>query len=82
MTSKNITEISDEQLLKNEKIVRMILILAIIAAALLLGAGVYLTIVKKKFNALTILPMAMLAINISNFNNLKQIKIEKTRRGI
>ena len=82
MASKNLVELSDEQLLKNEKVIKVVLILAITSAAILLGAGIYLTIVKKKFNALTILPLALMGLNMTSFNKLKEIKSEKARRGL
>ncbi|MDJ1469019.1 hypothetical protein [Xanthocytophaga flava] len=73
---------SDEELLKTEKTLKLFITMGISAAVLMLAVGIWLSIVKHKFSALTAIPMSMGVIVIVNANSLKTIQKEKKSRGL
>jgi multidrug efflux pump subunit AcrB len=81
MSKKSLSELSDEELLKNEKSLKTI-------TALLLGAILVLFIIniflafKKGLSALSAVPIALLPIMIINFNSLKEMKEEIKSRNL
>ncbi|WP_313992819.1 hypothetical protein [Xanthocytophaga flava] len=82
MANKKPNEMSDEELLKTEKTLKLFITMGISAAVLMLAAGIWLTIAKQKFSALTAVPMSMGVIVIVNANSLKTIQKEKKSRGL
>ncbi|KAF2333257.1 hypothetical protein [Flavobacterium daemonense] len=82
MAAKKPEEMSNEELLKNETILKTIMYLLIFFAVILLAAGIWLIIEKKQFNALTITPMMLGIIVMVNANNLKALKKERKSRGL
>jgi hypothetical protein len=82
MKNKKISEMSNEELLKNEKNIKLVTSMFGGALFFLFAVTVFLNIVEKKFNVLTAVPIALLPIFIVNINTLKEIKKEKTARRI
>ena len=81
MKTKELNEMSNEELLKNEKSVKTITYILTGAIIALLVAIIFLT-VKKGFNALSVISLALLPIIILNFNTLKEIKKEIKYRNL
>lgn len=73
---------SNDELIKNVKIMQMIATLMLVAAALILGAGLYITFLKGKFSALTVICLPMSALAMVNINSLTALKKEKQVRGL
>lgn len=82
MATKKLEEMSNEELLKNEKLVKTMLYILIFFALILLAAGIWLTIVQHKFSALTVVPLSLGIIALANANNLKALQKEKKSRGL
>ncbi|MHC0443412.1 hypothetical protein [Flavobacterium sp. 3-210] len=82
MATKKLEEMSNEELLKNEKLVKTIFYILIFFALILLAAGIWLTIVKHKFSALTVVPLSLGIIALANASNLKNLQKEKKSRGL
>ncbi|WP_431243156.1 hypothetical protein ACQ9BO_26875 [Flavobacterium sp. P21] len=77
MVAKKPEEMSNEELLKNEKLIKTMLYMLIFFALILFAAGIWLTIVKGKFSALTVVPLSLGIIALANANNLKNLQKEK-----
>ena len=75
MKSKKLNELSNEELLKNEKSLKAITYMLAGTLLVLFVAGIVLTF-KKGFSALSVIPIALLPILILNFNTLKEVKEE------
>lgn len=75
-------EMSDEELLKNEKYLKLAITMSVIAALLMLTTGIYLTLSKGKFNAIAAASVAMLPLVLVNAMNLKAIRTEKKGRSV
>ena len=82
MATKKPLEMSNEELLKNEKNMKLALILSGIAALLMLLSGIWLTFVKGKFNAMVAVAISMSVIAIANSASLKAVQQEKKSRGL
>ncbi|MBW8683020.1 hypothetical protein [Chitinophaga rhizophila] len=82
MANRQPTEMSNEELLKKEKITLVAVTLAAVSVILMLAVGIYLTFAKRKFSALLAIPVSLLAIFLANYVNLKKIRQEKSARGI
>lgn len=82
MKSKKISEMSNEELLKNEKVIKTITALFGGTLLFLFIITIFLNIIKKEFNPLTIIPIALFSIFIININSLKEIKKEKEKRNL
>jgi hypothetical protein len=79
MSKKSLSELSNEELLKNEKILKTVTSMLTGAIFLLFIVNIFLAF-KKGFSALSAVPIALLPIVIINFNSLKEMKKEiKTR---
>ena len=81
MNKKKLAELSDEELLKNEKNLKRINAMMVGAMAVLLVINIFLAF-KKGFSALSIVPVALLPILIVNFSTLKEMKAEIKLRKI
>ncbi len=82
MAAKKPEEMSNEELLKNEIILKTVIYVLLVFAIILLAAGIWLTIVKKQFSALTAIPLSLGIIIMVNANTLKTLKKEKNSRGL
>ncbi|TDP01036.1 hypothetical protein [Flavobacterium sp. 245] len=82
MAAKKPEEMSNEELLKNEIIFKTVIYILLIFAVILLAAGIWLTIVKKQFSALTVIPISLGIIVMVNANTLKTLQKEKKSRGL
>lgn len=81
MAEKKIEDMSNEELLKNEKTISAVTYTLAGMLLLLFGLGIFLTF-KKGFTALTVVPIALLPIVIINFSNIKKIKTERKLRNL
>ena len=81
METKKFEEMSNEELLKNEKMISAVTYTLVGMLLLLFGLGIFLTF-KKGFTALTVVPIALLPIVVINFSNIKKIKAERKLRGL
>ncbi|OZI08124.1 hypothetical protein BWI93_10955 [Siphonobacter sp. BAB-5385] len=75
-------EMSDEELLKNEKYLKLAITMSVIAALLMLATGIYLTLSKGKFNAIAAASVAMVPLVLINAMNLKAVRTEKKGRSL
>ncbi|MDQ6471928.1 hypothetical protein RB619_14845 [Flavobacterium sp. LHD-80] len=82
MAAKKPEEMTNEELLKNEVLFKTIIYLLLFFAILLLALGIWLTIVKKQFSALTVIPLSLGIIVMVNANTLKTLQKEKKSRGL
>jgi tellurite resistance protein TehA-like permease len=80
MNKTKLSEMSNEQLLKNEKNLKTITYM-LATAVLILFITVIILAFKKGFSALNVVPIALLPIVIVNLNTLKEMKNEiKSRK--
>ncbi|WP_420156074.1 hypothetical protein [Siphonobacter sp.] len=75
-------EMSDEELLKNEKYLKWAITMSVIATLLMLGTGIYLSLSRGKFNAIAAASVAMLPLVLVNAMNLKAIRMERKGRSL
>lgn len=81
--AKRPNEMSNEELLKNETALKILMVLIISGCVIMLAAGVYLFFAKGgKINTFLFLPITFAAIGFSNYTTLKGIKKEKANRSI
>lgn len=81
MKNKLITEYTDEELMNNEKKLKIMTILMICLLVMLFAVLLILT-VKKGFSPLLIVPIALFPLLVINFVNLNNLKKEKKRRNL
>lgn len=81
MTEVKLEELSDEGLLKREKMVSSVTYTLSGMLLLLVCLGVYLTF-KKGFTPLTVIPIALSPIVLTNLGLIKKIKAERKLRGL
>lgn len=79
--TKSISEYTDEELINNEKKIKILTIMLMTAIVLLFLSTMFLTF-KKGFSALTVIPIALLPILIININNWNKLKKEKANRNL
>ncbi|GAA4151772.1 hypothetical protein GCM10022217_05890 [Chryseobacterium ginsenosidimutans] len=79
--TKSISEYTNEELINNEKKIKVLTIMLMAAIVLLFLSTIFLTF-KKGFSALTVIPIALLPILIININNWNKIKKEKADRNL
>lgn len=79
--TKSISEYTDEELVNNEKKIKVLTIMLMVAIVLLFLSTMFLTF-KKGFSALTVIPIALLPILIININNWNKLKKEKADRNL
>lgn len=75
MKQQKISNLNTEELLKLQKSIKVITYMLAATLVFLFSLTLYLTF-KNGFNALTIIPVALLPIVFLNLNNLKEIKKE------
>ncbi|WP_077415952.1 hypothetical protein [Chryseobacterium sp. JV274] len=76
MKNKSISEYTNEELISNEKKIKIINIMLGIAILLLFLSNIVLTF-KRGFSAMSVIPIALVPILIRNINNWNQSKKEK-----
>lgn len=76
---KNFSEMSNEELIKTQKSLKIVTYLFGVVLLLLFGLNIYL-IANKGFNASNVIPIALLPIFILNMNTLKEMKKELEAR--
>ncbi len=81
MKNKKLNELSNEELLKNEKSLKVVTYMLAGAILVLFAAGIFLTF-RKGFSALSVIPIALFPIVILNLNSLKEIKTEIKSRNL
>lgn len=81
MKNKGLKELSNEELLKNEKSLKTITGMLAGALLVLLIINIFLAF-KKGFSALSVVPIALLPILIVNFGSLKEMKKEIKSRNL
>ena len=81
MKNKKLEEMTNEELLKYEKMVKPITYILGGALALLFGINIF-SFFHNGYSALSIIPIALLPILIINLSNLKEIKKEKLKRNL
>lgn len=81
MSKKSLSELSDEELLKNAKTVKMITSMLAGAIFLLFIINIFLAF-KKGFSAMSVIPIALLPIVLVNVNSLKEMKKEIKARNL
>jgi len=79
--TKSISEYTDEELINNEKKIKVLTIMLMVVIILLFLSTMFLTF-KKGFSALTVIPIALLPILIININNWNKLKKEKADRNL
>ncbi len=80
MKSKNLTELSAEELLKQQKSIKVVTGMLAGMLILLLVIGIFLTFQKISFIAFVVIPIALLPIVFLNLATLKKIKQELNLR--
>lgn len=78
---KPITEYTNEEIISNEKKMKVLTIMLMVAILLLFFSSFFLTI-KKGFSALSVIPIALVPILIMNINNWNKLKKEKADRNL
>ncbi|MCG2613308.1 hypothetical protein LZZ85_03415 [Terrimonas sp. NA20] len=81
MAARKPAELSNEELIKNEKTLKASTYMLLGASVALLVIGIFLTF-KQGFSFLVIIPTTFTPIIIMNANSLKEIKKEKEVRGL
>jgi hypothetical protein len=81
MKGRKFSEMSTEELLKSEKVIKMLTGMLLGSVTVLLGLGIFLTI-RNGFNVLIVVPLALLPVVVLNANSLREIKKEKQARGL
>lgn len=83
MADKKLQEMSNEELLKQEKTLRISTGFLAGCALVMLFCGVYLMVTKeRKFNAFLVIPISFIPIIALSAKSLKEIRKEKELRGI
>ena len=79
MAQKQLSEMTEEELKKNVKMMTIAVTVIIVSIIIMLISAVY-TYTKKGFTATAVLPFAFLPIAIINLMNLKKIRAELDSR--
>jgi peptidoglycan biosynthesis protein MviN/MurJ (putative lipid II flippase) len=83
MPIKKTNEMSNEELLKQEKTLTVMISLLIVSTVMMIGAGIFIMITKKgRFNTFLIVPLCFSIIFLLNVNSLKELRKEKKGRGL
>ncbi len=80
MKSKNLKELSVEELLKQQKTIKLVTGVLIGMLSTLLITGISLALQKTSFISFVIIPFALLPIVFLNFTSLKKVKEELNSR--
>lgn len=82
MATKKPHEMSNEELLKQEKTLKASVYMLLISSIVILLIGLFLLFYKKQFIALLAIPISFVTIIIVNSNLLKEIQKEIASRGL
>ncbi|MCG2616777.1 hypothetical protein LZZ85_20930 [Terrimonas sp. NA20] len=82
MNKNSFSKMTTDQLLKRRSILKILINMCLVAAAILLCTVIYLIIAKQKFNVLVFLPLSMGSLVLVNVNTLNMIKKELKARGL
>lgn len=80
MKSKNLKEWSVEELLKQQKTIKLVTGILIGMLSTLLILGIFLTFQEKFFNSFVVIPFALSPIVFLNLTTLKKVKEELNLR--
>ncbi len=81
MRNKPTSAYTNEELISNEKKIKVLTIMLASSMIVLLATS-FVLILKKGFNPVIIIPVSLLPLLIINIINLKNIKKEKEKRGL
>lgn len=81
MKNNKLAETSTEELIQNEKKIKVLTLILAGALLVLFGASLFLTF-KKGFTVLSCIPIGLLPILILNINNWNAIKKEIKSRDV
>lgn len=81
MTEIKLEELSNEELLKREKMVSAVTYTLAGMLLVLFALGLFLTFTKG-FTPLTVIPLALMPIVLVNLGSIKKIKAERKLRGL
>ncbi|KPE53173.1 hypothetical protein [Chryseobacterium indologenes] len=81
MKNKHFTEYTDEELMSNEKKIKVLTIMLASSMMVLFFTFIVL-VIKKGFNPIMIIPIGILPLLVINIMNLKKLKKEKEKRGL
>jgi hypothetical protein len=81
MKNEGLNKMSDEQLLKYQKTLRIVTYMLIVAILALLVINI-LKAIEKGVNSFSIIPIALVPIAIVNFKTLREIKKEIVVRNL
>jgi cytochrome b subunit of formate dehydrogenase len=81
MAVKKPHEMTDDELYKQERTLKVAVYMTVIAVVLMAVSGTIVAM-RKGFNALTVLPITMLPLVIINAASLKAVRKEKQSRGL
>ena len=82
MKVKTNAQLTNEELLKREKSVRIMVTFTLLAVIVMFFCGIFITYQQKSFNTFIVLPFCFLPIYINNFMTLKKIREEKAKRNL
>lgn len=82
MADKIPSKLSNEALLKKEKLLKMLIFVTITLCLISLFAGIYLFVMNRKFNTFLIIPSSLAVFPALIANSLKEIRKEKKARNI
>ncbi|KQS41031.1 hypothetical protein [Pedobacter sp. Leaf194] len=81
MTEIKLEELSNEELLKREKMVKSVTYTLAGMLFVLFALSMFLTF-KKGFTPLTVIPIALMPIVLANLGSIKKIQAERKLRGL
>jgi len=81
MSKSKIAEMSDQELLKHQKNLKMVTSTLMGMVAVLMVLTIVMIIIKG-FSAFSVVPVALLPIVILNLNSLKEVKAEMISRNL
>ncbi|WP_157255742.1 redox-active disulfide protein 2 [Pedobacter sp. Leaf41] len=81
MSENKFAEMSNKQLQKSEKVAKASTSTLVVMLVLLFALSMYLNF-KKGFTPLTVIPISLLPIVISNLSNIKQMQEELKSRNL
>ena len=81
MTEIKLEELSNEELLKREKMVKSVTYTLAGMLFVLFALSMFLTF-KEGFTPLTVIPIALMPIVLANLGSIKKIQAERKLRGL
>ncbi|MCP9752062.1 hypothetical protein [Ferruginibacter sp. HRS2-29] len=81
MAKLNLSEISDQELLRNEKLLKTLIPVFITALVILFVSSIFLGL-RKGFSALSVVPVALLPVLIINIKSRQEIRKEIKARNL